>query len=78
MLDITTKIMNANGKHTSRSTMKLLTKQLKKIDFEEQHQLFRNMLGNQHKKGLEMQIHSFLENKGMPLFGNWRTWGHVC
>jgi hypothetical protein len=78
MLDITTKIMNANGQPTRRSTIKLLTEQLAKIDFEETHQLFRNMVGNQHKKGREIQVHSFLEQKGMPLFGHWRTWDLVC
>jgi hypothetical protein len=75
---ITTKIMNANGIHTSLSTMKLLTKQLKKIDLDEQHQLFGNMVENQHKKGLEMQIHTFLQKEKMPLFTLWRTSNHVC
>jgi hypothetical protein len=78
MLDITTKIMNANGRHTSRSTMKLLAAQLAKIDFNEMHQQFKDMVYDQNAKGSQMYIHSFAEKRGMPLFGSWRTWGHVC
>ncbi|EPE33326.1 alpha/beta-Hydrolase [Glarea lozoyensis ATCC 20868] len=77
MLDIVTKIMNANGQPTPRSTMKLLAEQLKEIDFDEMHQRFRNMVAIQRRKGSDINIHNFLENKGMPLFGNWRIWGHI-